>query len=111
METFEFTYECNGTKTQILDVDSRIIKIGDNLEVKYHVGYGSTAIVWGELVDINVCGDMVLKIPAENKTRTIGNIEKNVESHENYNRVMTLGSKYMAPYSNVVINTYVKKLN
>lgn len=111
METFEFTYECDGTKTQILDVDRRIIKIGDKLEVKYHTGYGGTAIVWGELVDFDVCGDMVLNIPAENKTRTIGNINKNVESHENYNRVMTLGSKYMAPYSNVVINTYVKKLN
>lgn len=111
METFEFTYECNGTKTQILDVDSRIIKIGDKLQVKYHVGYGSTAIVIGELVDINVCGDMVLKIPAENKTRTIGNIKKNVVSNEKYNRVMTLGSKYMESYSNVVINTYVKKLN
>lgn len=111
METFEFTYECNGTKTQILDMNGRIIKIGDNLEVKYHVGYGSTAIVWGELVDINVCGDMVLKIPAENRTRTISTLKKNIESHENYNRVMTLGTKYMAPYSNVVVNTYVKKLN
>lgn len=111
METFEFTYERNGTKTQILDMNGRIIKIGDKLEVKYHVGYGSTAIVWGELVDINVCGDMVLKIPAENKTRTIGNIKKNVESHENYNRVMTLGSKYMASHLNEVVNTYVKKLN
>ena len=111
METFEFTYERNGTKTQILDVNRRIIKIGDNLEVKYHVGYGSTAIVWGELVDINVCGDMVLNIQAENKTRTIGNINKNVISNENGNRVMTFGSKYMASYLNEVVNTYVKKLN
>jgi hypothetical protein len=111
METFDFTYEHNGTKTQILDMNRRIIKIGDKLEVKYHVGYGITTIVCGELVDFNVCGDMVLNIPAENKTRTIGNIDKNVESHENYNRVMTLGSKYMASYLNEVINTYVKKLN
>lgn len=31
IEEFEYTHECNGTKTQIIDVDRRIIKIGDKL--------------------------------------------------------------------------------
>ena len=115
MKTFEFTYESktiksNNTKTQILDVNRKVIKIGDKLEIKDHSGHGITKIILGELVGVNVCGDLMIKLFQNDKIHTI-NIQKNVESNENDSRIITLGSKYMAPHSNVIINTYVKKLN